>query len=148
VGGDFISVLHKPTGIHRRKGPPLPNSNTAARELVGEIEAELFQKGLTQHILPSRLPHLFTVTDRFQIENSGCVLFPGLSTKPGALPLRRGARIRLRTPEGREIDTFIKDLPMITYRKMPEKTTAPVLLPGNLTKDDVPVGTEVLSLDV
>jgi hypothetical protein len=36
---------------------------------------------------------------------------------------------------------------MISYRKMPEKLTVPVLLPKDLTKDDVPVGTEVLLLE-
>jgi len=91
--------------------------------------------------------HLFTVADRFQIENLGCVLAPGLSTEPGSPSLRIGARIRLRTPEGREIDTSIRDLPMISYRKMPEKITVPVLLPNDLTKDDVPIGTEVLLLE-
>lgn len=147
AGSDFIWVVHKPTGIRRGKGPPLPNSNTARRELLREIEAELIQKGLTQHILPSRLPHLFTVTERFQIENLGCVLVPGLSTEPESPGLRFGARIRLQTPEGREIDTFIRDLPMISRRKMPDTITAPVLLAGNLTKDDVPIGTKVFLLE-
>jgi hypothetical protein len=52
AGGDFIKVVHKPTGIARGKGPPLPKPGTARQELLREIEAELIQRGLMQHILP------------------------------------------------------------------------------------------------
>ncbi len=87
---------------------------------------------------------LFTVVDRFQIEGRGCVLVPGLSCEPGAPVVDRGAHIRLRTPSGRELDTFIKDIEHIRYAKMPEKIAAPICLPSDITKEDVPVGTEVL----
>jgi hypothetical protein len=91
--------------------------------------------------------HLFTVADRFQIEGRGCVLVPGLPTEPGSPNVPRGARIRLRTPDGREIDTVIKAIEMISYRKRPEKICVPILLPKDITKEDVPVGTEVLLLE-
>jgi hypothetical protein len=91
--------------------------------------------------------HLFTVADGFQIEGRGCVLVPGLPTGPDSPNVPRGAHIRLRTPDGRETDTFIKELEMISYRQRPEKICIPVLLPKNITKDDVPVGTEVLLLE-
>ena len=91
--------------------------------------------------------HLFTVADRFQIDGRGCVLVPGLSCEPGAPIVARGARIRLRTPSGREFDTFIESIEHIRYAKMPEKITAPICLPRELTKNDVPVGTEVLLLE-
>jgi hypothetical protein len=52
VGGDFMKVVHKPTGIARSKGPPLPRPGTARQELLREIEAELIERGLAQHILP------------------------------------------------------------------------------------------------
>ncbi len=90
--------------------------------------------------------HLFTVADRFQIDGIGCVLVPGLSGEPGSPCIRRGARIRLRTPSGREFDTFIKDIEMISIRPRPEKLTLPISLPRSVTKDHVPVGTEVLLL--
>ena len=48
-----MKVLHKPTGICRGKGPPLPKPGKAQHEMFREIEAELIQKGLTQHILPA-----------------------------------------------------------------------------------------------
>ncbi|MFO1511343.1 MAG: hypothetical protein U1F83_00255 [Verrucomicrobiota bacterium] len=53
-GGDFIWVVHKPTGIRRGKGPPLPKPGKSKHEMLREIEAELVQKGLTQHILPDK----------------------------------------------------------------------------------------------
>src|SRR5438045_1084877 len=91
--------------------------------------------------------HLFTVADRFQIEGRGCVLVPGLPTDPGSPNLSRGARIRLRTSAGKETDTFIEALEMISYRNRPEKICIPVLLPKNITKEDVPIGTEVLLIE-
>jgi len=91
--------------------------------------------------------HLFTVADRFEIEGRGCVLIPGLPCEPGDPIVKRGARIRLRTPVGSELDTFVKEIEMIGYRKKPEKIAAPILLPRDISKDDVPVGTEVLLVE-
>ncbi len=54
VGGDFIKAVHTPTGISRVKGPPLPKSARAKQEMLDEIEFELIQKGLVQHILSDR----------------------------------------------------------------------------------------------
>ena len=54
VGGDSMSVVHMPTGIRRSVGPPLPKPGKAKHEMLREIEAELTQKGLTQHIVPDR----------------------------------------------------------------------------------------------
>jgi hypothetical protein len=50
-------------------------------------------------------------------------------------------------PGGTELDTTVRGIEHIRYAKMPEKITFPVLLPDNITKDDVPVGTEVLLLE-
>jgi hypothetical protein len=36
---------------------------------------------------------------------------------------------------------------MISYRQRPEKICIPVLLPKDITKEDVPVGTEVLLIE-
>jgi hypothetical protein len=54
VGGDFMTVVHKPTGIRRGAGPPLPKPGKAQLEMIREIEAELVQKGLTRYLLPGR----------------------------------------------------------------------------------------------
>lgn len=90
---------------------------------------------------------LFTVTDRFQIEGRGCVLVPGVSCEVGDPVVRLGHRIRLRTPGGAELDTTVRGIEHIRYAKMPEKITFPILLPEDLTKEDIPVGTEVLLLE-
>ena len=54
VGGSFIQVVHRPTAISRGKGPPLGNQpvHELSRELLREIEAELVERGLAQHIVP------------------------------------------------------------------------------------------------
>jgi len=52
VGGSFLRVVHKPTGISRAKGPPLPKPGEARHQMQREIEAELIEQGLTQHIVP------------------------------------------------------------------------------------------------
>jgi len=85
--------------------------------------------------------------DRFQIEGRGCVLIPGVSCEPGDPVVRLGDRIRLRMPAGSDLDTTVRGIEHIRYAKMPEKITFPVLLPETITKDDVPVGTEVLLLE-
>lgn len=90
---------------------------------------------------------LFTVTDRFQIESRGCVLIPGVSCEPGDPVVRVGDRIRLQMPSGNDFDTTVRGIEHIRYAKMPEKITFPVLLPENITKDEVPVGTEVFLLE-
>jgi hypothetical protein len=56
VGGDFMKVVHKPTGIFRGKGPPLSKPGKAKHEMLREIEAELIERGFTQHVLPDRSP--------------------------------------------------------------------------------------------
>ena len=81
------------------------------------------------------------------MEGIGCVLTPGLFAEAGPPVVGIGARIRLRSPDGREMDTFIKDLPEIRNAKMPEKIACPVALPSNINKDSVPAGTEVFLLE-
>jgi len=91
--------------------------------------------------------HLFTVTDGFQIEGRGCVLIPGVSCEPGDPVVRVGDRIRLRMPSGGNLDTTVRGIEHIRYAKMPEKIAFAVLLPHDITKEDVPVGTEVLLIE-
>lgn len=86
---------------------------------------------------------LFTVQDAFQLTDRGCVLAPGPSAEPGAQAVRIGDRIRLRKPDGHSFDTFIRGLEMLGRRPRPEVITAAILLPKEITKHDVPKGTEV-----
>ena len=80
---------------------------------------------------------LFIVEDAFQISGRGCVLVPGPSTEPGD-------PIRLVKPDGHAIDTCVRGVEMIHRRPPPKVVTAPILLPKEITKDQVPVGTRVL----
>ena len=84
---------------------------------------------------------LFTVADVFQIARRGCVLVPGVAE--GGPVVRMGDAIRLRTPDGRVIDTEVRGLEMISYLSVPKAITIPILLPSSLRKEDVPIGTEV-----
>ncbi|MCD6673764.1 MAG: hypothetical protein LT106_13020 [Burkholderiaceae bacterium] len=89
---------------------------------------------------------LFTVADAFQIKGRGCVLAPGPSAEPGTTPIHIGDAIRLIFPDGGSVDTQIRGLEMINFRKRPEVITVPILLPSDLKKDDVPPGTQVYLL--
>jgi hypothetical protein len=53
-GGDFLKVVHKPTGISRREGPPLRSVEQAKQRFLREIEAELVERGLFQYVVPDR----------------------------------------------------------------------------------------------
>lgn len=86
---------------------------------------------------------LFTVEDAFQITDRGCVLVPGPSTEEGSQPIQIGDRLCLRKPDGHSFETVIAGLEMIRRRPRPKVITAPILLPRNVAKGDVPVGTEV-----
>lgn len=89
---------------------------------------------------------LFIVEDAFQIKGRGCVLVPGLLAEPGAPAVRIGAAIRLLTPNGTSIDTVIRGIEMLNRGLPPPVMTAPILLPKNITKEQVPRGTQVVLL--
>jgi hypothetical protein len=50
VGGDWLRITHKPTGIDRVKMPPLGDTKKVRQQMMLEIEAELLKKNLTQYI--------------------------------------------------------------------------------------------------
>jgi len=87
---------------------------------------------------------LFIVEDAFQITGRGCVLVPGPSAEPGGPALRVGDPIRLVKPDGQAIDTRVHGIEMIHRRTLPKVITAPILLPMEITKDQVPAGTQVM----
>lgn len=89
---------------------------------------------------------LFIVEDAFQITGRGCILVPGPSAEAGGPTLRVGDPIRLVKPDGQVVDTEVRGIEMINRRPRPQVITAPILLPKGITKDQVPVGTRVLSL--
>jgi hypothetical protein len=89
---------------------------------------------------------LFVVEDAFQITGRGCILVPGPVAEPGGPTLHVGDPIRLVRPDGKVIDTTVRAFEMIGRRPPPKVITAPILLPPEITKDQVPIGTHVLSL--
>lgn len=52
-GGDFLRLLHLPTGLSRHHPGPLRGINRSklVQSLLSEIEAELVAKGLHQYIV-------------------------------------------------------------------------------------------------
>jgi hypothetical protein len=82
---------------------------------------------------------VFTVSETFTIRGRGVVLLPGL-VPIGEERFRIGDSLLLKPPTGEDTHVVIGGLDLCTGPDVP------VLLKG-LTKDDVPVGTEVWSVD-
>ena len=91
------------------------------------------------------MTYSFTVTYIFHIEGRGIVLLPGLPTGPNFPNVKTGHSILLRTPGGRERATIIRSLENIRQSRS-KSIEIPILLPSDISKDDVPVGTEVYLL--
>lgn len=89
---------------------------------------------------------LFVVEQTCDLSGRGCVLAPGPSIEEGAQPVRAGDPIRLVLPMGGTIDTHIKSLGWLKRLVRPAVLTAPMLLPKEITKGQVPVGTKVFLL--
>ncbi|MDB5344049.1 MAG: hypothetical protein JWP89_2426 [Schlesneria sp.] len=53
-GGDFLQLMHVPTGLSRYHPGPMKgvNQTELKRRWVTEIEAEIVDRGLTQYIVP------------------------------------------------------------------------------------------------
>jgi hypothetical protein len=77
--------------------------------------------------------HLFTVTEAFMITGRGVVLTPGLGEN--VRYVRTGSRIKLVRPDKSELRTTIQG---ITFNDQHD-----ILLAPDVTKADVPTGTEV-----
>lgn len=81
------------------------------------------------------------VEDTFQVTGRGLVLVPGLNdTSPS---VRVGDGITLKTPENKVIQSKIAGIEMIRYYKIPKQKLRPILLPKEIRKEDVPIGTYV-----
>src|SRR5262245_1729904 len=90
---------------------------------------------------------LFTVEDRFLIRGRGLILVPGLPARSGD-QFRAGDSIVLNRPDGSRLPWTIGALEMIFEQPVrpPSERNVAILLLG-LGKDDVPVGTEVWTVD-
>jgi hypothetical protein len=76
---------------------------------------------------------LFTITEAFMITGRGVVLMPGLGEN--AQYVKPGSKIRLVRPDKSEMQTTIQG---ITFNDQHD-----ILLAPEVTKADVPIGTEV-----
>jgi len=83
--------------------------------------------------------HSSIIEDVFQIDGRGCVVVPGLllASDPHVCI---GDPAILRLPDGSEIQTTVAGLEMI---RTIHRKAMPVLLPKNIRKADVPIGTEL-----
>ncbi len=89
---------------------------------------------------------LFKVVDAFVLSGrAGPVLVPGFLQSAKPPTMRIGAQIRLVTPSGESIETLIAGFERISYgrRPPPDKVCIPITLPPDISKEQVPVGTEV-----
>jgi hypothetical protein len=94
-----------------------------------------------QALIMSRL--LFTVEDSFMIKGQGLVPVPGIVPQ-GQERFGPGDPIELRRPDGIRLTTRIASLELVSAH--PPRNDWHVVL-RDLSKDDVPVGTEVWSVD-
>jgi hypothetical protein len=86
---------------------------------------------------------LFTIEDRFMIEGHGLVPLPGIVPESEER-FRVGNLILLKRPGGSEIEWRIGGLELLN--RLPPQNAVVISLKG-LRKDDIPVGTEVWSVD-
>jgi len=99
--------------------------------------------------VPSKAVNLlFIVEDAFQITGRGCILVPGPAAATGGPSVKVGTPIRLGLADGTVQDTHICGLEMLNFgpRPRPAVITAPILLPKDFRKEDVPIGTKVFLL--
>jgi hypothetical protein len=86
---------------------------------------------------------LFTVEDTFAIRERGLVLAPGIIPE-GEERFRVGDPITLLRPDGSSIEARIGGLELLD----PNPRRDVVIMLKGMTKCDVPVGTEVWSVDI
>jgi translation elongation factor EF-Tu-like GTPase len=82
---------------------------------------------------------LSTVEDAFQITGRGVVVVPGIP-RNGDWRLKTGDALLLRRPDGTELETCVFGIEMASP---PHPTGIPILLGQNVTKKDIPIGTEL-----
>jgi translation elongation factor EF-Tu-like GTPase len=89
---------------------------------------------------------LFVVEDAYQISGQGYVPVPGPIAGRRGRVVRIGDCIRLLMPDGRHTDTTVHGVEMIARGPHPAVTTTPILMPREITKDQVPPGTQVFAI--
>lgn len=88
---------------------------------------------------------LFTVEDTFFIQGRGLIPFPGI-IPVGSERFRIGDSILLKRTDGTELKWPIAGIEMV-FATPPQPNRPLVMSLEGLTKADVPIGTEVWSVD-
>ena len=83
--------------------------------------------------------HSSTIEDVFQIDGRGCIVMPGLLLDDDP-HVCVGDPVTLRRPDGTELETTVAGIEMI---RTLNRNAMPVLLPKEIRKIDVPIGTEL-----
>jgi len=84
---------------------------------------------------------LFKVEDVFDLSGRGCVLAPQVFSNVG-VKVRAKDRLQLRTPDGRVVDTHIASIELGKPQDG-SPCRAFIMLPRELGKKHIPIGTEV-----
>jgi hypothetical protein len=82
---------------------------------------------------------LFCVEDVFDIRGRGCIVVPGIP-KSVERKIRIGSTVRLKHPDGSEVETMIRGIEM---GGSPDFPAIPILLGAEISKVQIPIGTEV-----
>ncbi len=88
---------------------------------------------------------LFTVEDRFSIKGRGLVPVPGIVPQ-GAERFRVGDPIMIRRPDGSCLGSTIAGIEMV-HASPPRPKNEIVIVLKDLSKEDVPIGSEIWSTD-
>jgi hypothetical protein len=83
---------------------------------------------------------LFVVEETFTIFGQGIGLLPGVPKYEGGPRVAPGMSIELRRPDGTILATTIR---AIEWIQTPPGPAAPLLMPPEISKEEVPAGTEV-----
>lgn len=84
---------------------------------------------------------LFLVEGTFEITERGLVLVPGL--KEDSPQVAVGDTIVIMTPTNNIVRTKIAGIEMIKFHTVPKEKMIPILLPYEIKKEDIPIGTSV-----
>jgi hypothetical protein len=86
---------------------------------------------------------LFKVEDMFDVPGRGCVIVPVIPDGSD-VKVRAADLIQLRAPDGRVSDTHIASIELLKPQHGNRRMA--IMLPRDLAKRDIPVGTEVWHL--
>lgn len=92
---------------------------------------------------------LFTIVDAFNLSGvPGLILVPGIPQNPELPTIRAGAMLRLVAPDGTTFETQLSGFKKISYgrKQARDKIGMPIFLPTSVSKEQIPVGTDVFLL--